>query len=69
MAVNKRYDTAAAALAGLLRDGMTVMSGGFGLCGIPSVLIEAIRASRACATSPSSPTMPGWTMPASACCW
>ncbi len=45
MAVNKRYDTATAALAGLLRDGMTVMSGGFGLCGIPSVLIEAVRES------------------------
>ncbi len=45
MAVNKLYGTAAEALAGVLRDGMTVMSGGFGLCGIPSVLIEAIRES------------------------
>ncbi len=45
MAVNKRYDTASAALAGLLRDGMTIMSGGFGLCGIPSVLIDAVRQS------------------------
>ncbi len=43
MAVNKVYADAAAALAGLLHDGMTIMSGGFGLCGIPSVLIEAIR--------------------------
>ncbi len=33
------------ALAGVLQDGMTIMSGGFGLCGIPSVLIEAIRES------------------------
>ena len=33
----------AAALAGLLRDGMTIMAGGFGLCGIPETLIEAIR--------------------------
>ena len=33
------------ALEGLLFDGMTIMSGGFGLCGIPSALIEAIRAS------------------------
>jgi 3-oxoacid CoA-transferase subunit A len=41
--VNKVYPDAAAALAGLLRDGMTIMSGGFGLCGIPSALIEAIR--------------------------
>jgi 3-oxoacid CoA-transferase subunit A len=45
MAVNKLYPDPEKALAGLLRDGMTIMSGGFGLCGIPSVLIEAIRAS------------------------
>src|SRR6202142_2055572 len=45
MAVNKIYPDPEAALAGLLRDGMTIMSGGFGLCGIPSALIEAIRAS------------------------
>jgi len=47
MAVNKIYSDAKAALAGLLRDGMMIMSGGFGLCGIPSVLIEAIRDSGA----------------------
>ena len=45
MAVNKLYGSAAEALAGVLRDGMTIMSGGFGLCGIPSVLIQAIRES------------------------
>ena len=45
MAVNKVYPNAAAALEGLLRDGMTIHSGGFGICGIPSALIEAIRAS------------------------
>src|SRR6201994_1035538 len=43
MAVNKIYPDAPAALAGLLRDDMTIMSGGFGLCGIPAVLIDAIR--------------------------
>jgi 3-oxoacid CoA-transferase subunit A len=43
MAVNKVYPNAKEALQGLLRDGMTIMSGGFGLCGIPGVLIEAIR--------------------------
>jgi 3-oxoacid CoA-transferase subunit A len=43
MAVDKTYSDAASALAGLLHDGMTIMSGGFGLCGIPSALIEAIR--------------------------
>src|SRR6202020_3314952 len=45
MAVSKIYPDAGAALAGVLRDGMTIMSGGFGLCGIPGVLIEAIRES------------------------
>ena len=47
MAVNKVYADATAALADILRDGMTIMAGGFGLCGIPGVLIEAIRASGA----------------------
>ena len=45
MAVNKIYPDATQALAGLLQDGMTIMSGGFGLCGIPGELIEAIKAS------------------------
>lgn len=45
MAINKVYSRAAEALAGLLHDGMTIMSGGFGVCGIPGVLIEAIRES------------------------
>ncbi len=45
MAVNKLHADAKSALAGVLHDGMTIMSGGFGLCGIPSVLIEAIRES------------------------
>ena len=40
---NKLYDNAAAALDGLLFDGMTIMSGGFGLCGIPELSIAAIR--------------------------
>ena len=41
--MDKVYPDAHAALAGLLRDGMTIMSGGFGLCGIPETLIAAIR--------------------------
>src|ERR687883_273759 len=41
--MKKVYPDAKAALAGLLKDGMTIMSGGFGLCGIPEALIEAIR--------------------------
>jgi 3-oxoacid CoA-transferase subunit A len=43
--MNKVYPDARAALAGLLRDGMLVMAGGFGLCGIPEALILAIRES------------------------
>ena len=41
--MNKLFPDAAAALDGLLRDGMTVCSGGFGLCGVPERLIDAIR--------------------------
>ena len=41
--MNKVHPDAKAALAGLLKDGMTIMAGGFGLCGIPSTLILAIR--------------------------
>ncbi|WP_376099459.1 CoA transferase subunit A [Roseomonas sp. CCTCC AB2023176] len=39
----KLYPDARAALDGLLRDGMLIHAGGFGLCGIPTLLIEAIR--------------------------
>jgi 3-oxoacid CoA-transferase subunit A len=39
----KVFDTPGAALAGLLRDGMSIAAGGFGLCGIPEQLIIAIR--------------------------
>jgi len=41
--MNKVYPDAPAALAGVLRDDMTIMAGGFGLCGIPGTLIAAIR--------------------------
>ena len=42
--MNKKvYPDAKAALDGLLFDGMTIMSGGFGLCGIPEMLIAAMR--------------------------
>jgi len=40
---NKVYSDAKSALAGLLHDDMTIMAGGFGLCGIPEILIHAIR--------------------------
>src|SRR5438477_8533525 len=41
--MNKVYADARSALAGSLKDGMTIMAGGFGLCGIPETLILAIR--------------------------
>jgi 3-oxoacid CoA-transferase subunit A len=43
--MNKIYPDARSAMADILKDGTTLMSGGFGLCGIPQVLIEAIRES------------------------
>ena len=41
--MQKVYSDATSALAGLVKDGMTIMCGGFGLCGIPEVLIEALK--------------------------
>ena len=41
--MKKVYADAKSALQGLLFDDMTIMAGGFGLCGIPETLIEAIR--------------------------
>ena len=43
MSKSKVYPSARAALEGVPFDGMTVMSGGFGLCGIPENLIAALR--------------------------
>ena len=43
MAVSKVFPDARTALAGHLKDGMTIMAGGFGLCGIPEALIAAIK--------------------------
>src|SRR6202789_3382325 len=41
--MRKIYDSAKAALDGILFDGMTIMSGGFGLCGIPENLILGLK--------------------------
>lgn len=41
--MKKLYPDAAAALDGILRDGMLIASGGFGLCGLPERLLDAIR--------------------------
>ncbi len=41
--MNKVYPDANSALAGIVRDGMLLAVGGFGLCGIPEALILALR--------------------------
>ena len=41
--MNKTYPSAAAALAGVAHDGQLIAVGGFGLCGIPEALIDALR--------------------------
>ncbi|RVT50445.1 CoA transferase subunit A [Rubrivivax albus] len=41
--MNKLYPSAAAALDGIVRDGQLIAVGGFGLCGIPEALIDALR--------------------------
>ncbi len=40
--MNKTYPSAAAAMADIIKDGQTLAVGGFGLCGIPEALIEAV---------------------------
>ena len=42
--MNKIYASAAEALDGIVENGMTLAVGGFGLCGIPEALIDALRA-------------------------
>lgn len=44
--MTKIYPNASEALKGVLKDGMTIMAGGFGLCGIPENLIQAILDSK-----------------------
>ena len=43
--MRRLYSNAAAALEGVLRDGLFIAAGGFGLCGIPERLLDAIQAS------------------------
>ena len=42
--MKKIYDSASSALGGVLQDGMLIAAGGFGLCGIPALLLQAIKA-------------------------
>src|SRR5208337_4413346 len=45
--MKKVFPDARSAMDGLVKDGMTLMAGGFGLCGIPETLIEAVKESGA----------------------
>ena len=45
--MKKVYPSAAEAMDGLVKDGMMLMAGGFGLCGVPEALIDAVRRSGA----------------------
>jgi 3-oxoacid CoA-transferase subunit A len=44
--MNKVYPSAQAALEGIVKDGQLMAVGGFGLCGIPEALIDALVASK-----------------------
>ena len=52
--MQKLFPDAAAALEGVLRNDMLIASGGFGLCGIPELLIDAIEALQPAAEAPSA---------------
>jgi 3-oxoacid CoA-transferase subunit A len=43
--MNKLFGSARAALDGLVKDGQTIAVGGFGVCGVPEALVDALRAS------------------------
>jgi 3-oxoacid CoA-transferase subunit A len=43
--MNKLFASAQAALDGLVKDGQTIAVGGFGVCGVPEALVDALRAS------------------------
>ena len=65
---NKIYPSADAALKGVVADGQTLAVGGFGLCGIPEALIDALRDSRRQEPDRASPTTPASTASAWASC-
>jgi len=66
---SKVFADATSALAGLLADGMTMMAGGFGLCGIPEMMIAAVRDSDVRNLTFISTTIAGSTISAWGCCW
>ena len=65
--MKKIYGSAAEALDGVLRDGMLIAAGGFGLCGIPELLLAEIKAAGTKDLT-LRPTMLVLTISASASC-
>ena len=66
--MKKVYGSASKAMDGLLFDGMFIAAGGFGLCGLPENLLNAIREAGTCLlyTSPSPRDAHESRMPSSA---
>src|ERR1700685_2593882 len=60
--MNKLYRSAEEALHGITRDGMILAVGGFGLCGIPEQLLEALRATgvRGLTVASNNAGVDGW---------
>ena len=56
--MNKVYPDAASALAGIVKDGQLLAVGGFGLCGIPEALIDALQADLLLAEEAQAPGQP-----------
>ena len=67
--MKKVYGSAAEALDGVLFDGMLIAAGGFGLCGIPELLIDGIVEAGSEGPDRRVRTTRAWTISASASCW
>ena len=67
--MKKLWPSAEAALADVLTSGMTLAVGGFGLCGIPEMLIAAVRAHGARELTIASNNAGMWMARGLGCCW
>ena len=67
--MNKIFPSAAAALKGVVKDGQLMAVGGFGLCGIPEALIDALHDTGAKNLTVHLQQLPASTASAWASCW